>query len=63
MESEIKIHLRRLRRLPKNLSSATLYGNTNTVKIPLNSLKEEFLVRRGGPLIQIIKRTEKEKKE
>ena len=46
IERIISGFLRRWLGLPKSLSSAVLYGTTNAIQLPLNSLKEEFVVIR-----------------
>ena len=44
MERKISSYLRKWLGLPKSLSSAALYGTTNTIQLPFSSLKEEFVV-------------------
>ena len=46
MERKVSGYLRRWLGLPRNLSSAALYGSTNAVQLPFKGLKEEFLVTR-----------------
>ncbi|XP_041920594.1 uncharacterized protein LOC121684601 [Alosa sapidissima] len=52
MERKISSHLRRWLGLPRSLSSAALYGSSNTLKLPFSGLTEEFMVTRTREALQ-----------
>ena len=54
--------LRRSLGLPKSLSSAALYGITNAIQLPLNGLKEGFVVTRTKETLKM-QRSQEQKLE
>ena len=52
LERRVSSYLRKWLGLPKCLSSAALYGKTNTLQLPFKGLKEEFMVTRTREALQ-----------
>ena len=52
MERKISSYLRRWLGLPRSLSSAALYGRSNTLQLPFSGLTEEFMVTRTREALQ-----------
>ncbi|XP_063058826.1 uncharacterized protein LOC134452393 [Engraulis encrasicolus] len=52
MERKISSYLRRWLGLPRSLSSAALYGSSNTLQLPFSGLTEEFMVTRTREALQ-----------
>lgn len=46
LEKKISSYLRRWLGVPRSMSSAALYGSTNTLQLPFSGLSEEFVVTR-----------------
>lgn len=52
MERKISSRLRRSLDLPRGLSSAALYGNSHTLRLPFSGLAEDFTVTRTREALQ-----------
>lgn len=51
-EQKVSSYLRRWLGLPRSLSSIGLYGNTNKLRLPFSSVREEFIVTRAREHLQ-----------
>ncbi len=51
-EQKVTSYLRRWLGLPRSLSSIGLYGNTNKLRLPFSSVREEFIVARAREHLQ-----------
>ncbi|XP_059199347.1 uncharacterized protein LOC131979398 [Centropristis striata] len=51
-EQKVSSYLRRWLGLPRSLSSIGLYGNTNKLRLPFSSVREEFIVARAREHLQ-----------
>ena len=52
LEREVSNHVRRWPRLPKSLSSVSLYEHIDKLQLPFKSLEEDFTVTRAMEVMQ-----------